>query len=155
MASKPRPVRLPSPEYSVEDQNIFRRELEDYFLELSSDVSGIETGSSTTYSLSSKMNILSMTGVGQEVVPEYYEGSLTVGRTNVPSWAAVDYEVACVGTRQGMFVDVAVSGLYRATEDGLFAAAFAGTDEVHVQVRNYRALGIFLPAGDVKVKAWL
>ena len=62
------------------------------------------------------MNILSMTGVGQEVVPEYYEGSLTVGRTNVPSWAAVDYEVACVGTRQGMFVDVAVSSSARPTE---------------------------------------
>lgn len=68
MATKPMPLSVPRESYDPLDESLFRRSLEDYLLTLSSEVSGIESGSSTLFSLSNKRAMLLGADIGEEIV---------------------------------------------------------------------------------------
>lgn len=62
MAVRPKPVQIPGKVYSVLDESQFRRELEEYLIALSAEVSAIGTGSDTVASGTSKRSFMIFSG---------------------------------------------------------------------------------------------
>jgi len=62
MAVRPKPVQIPGEVYSMSDESQFRRELEEYLIGLSAEVSAIGTGSDTVSSGASKRSFMIFSG---------------------------------------------------------------------------------------------
>ena len=157
MASQPRPVNLPDPEYSTDGENLFRRQLEDYLLTLSSEVSQIESGDSVPYSLSSKRNMLMSGDLGQEVIPDVFTGSEVKDFGSMSEFTISTESVSCVGATAGMFVDVSLSshGAISGTPEKLLLTGHVetGGDAVLVVAYNFGAGTITVPSGTLSVRA--
>ena len=62
---KPRPTQVPGEEYSMEDESLFRREIENTLLEIAFQIDLVESGASRKLSLSSRKISLHTPPVGQ------------------------------------------------------------------------------------------
>ena len=68
MAAKLQPLDNAPSEYGAQGESLFRKTLEEYLFRLSSDVSNIESGQGTAFSLSSKRAMLLMADLGVETI---------------------------------------------------------------------------------------
>lgn len=68
MAAKPQPLDNPPEKYGALEESLFRKTLEEYLIALSADVSRIESGSSTPFSLSNKRAMLLGADLGEETI---------------------------------------------------------------------------------------
>lgn len=62
---RPKPTQIPRDEYSMEEESLFRRELENTLLEMASQIDLVESGSSSKSSLSTRRMFLHIPPAGQ------------------------------------------------------------------------------------------